>query len=110
MLREHEAGVSTKEICRKYGISDATFYKCKAKFAGMTVSDAQRLKSLEAENSRLKRLLADAMLDNAALKDLASKKLLTPDVKRQAVRHMFDVHGLSERRARALAELDRSTF
>jgi putative transposase len=73
MLREHDAGVSTKEICRKYGISDATFYKYKAKFGGMTVSDAQRLKSLEAENGRLKRLLADAMLDNAALKDLASK-------------------------------------
>jgi len=73
MLREHDAGVSTKEICRKYGISDATFYKYKAKFGGMTVSDAQRLKSLEAENTRLKRLLADAMLDNAALKDLASK-------------------------------------
>lgn len=73
MLREHDAGVSTKEICRKYGISDATFYKYKAKFGGMTVSDAQRLKSLETENSRLKRLLADAMLDNAALKDLASK-------------------------------------
>jgi putative transposase len=73
MLREHDAGVSTKEICRKYGIFDATFYKYKAKFGGMTVSDAQRLKSLEAENGRLKRLLADAMLDNAALKDLASK-------------------------------------
>jgi putative transposase len=73
MLREHDAGVSTKEICRKYGISDATFYKYKAKFGGMTVSDAQRLKSLEAENGWLKRLLADAMLDNAALKDLASK-------------------------------------
>ena len=73
MLREHDAGVSTKEICRKYGISDATFYKYKAKFGGMTVSDAQRLKSLEAQNGRLKRLLADAMLDNAALKDLASK-------------------------------------
>lgn len=73
MLREHDAGVSTKEICRKYGISDATFYKYKAKFGGMTVSDAQRLKGLETENSRLKRLLADAMLDNAALKDLASK-------------------------------------
>ena len=73
MLREHDAGVSTKEICRKYGISDATFYKYKAKFGGMTVSDAQRLKSLEAENTRLKRLLAEQMLDNAALKDLAAK-------------------------------------
>ena len=73
MLREHEAGMSTKELCRKYGISDATFYKYKAKFGGMTVSDARRLKTLEEENSKLKRLLADAMLDNAALKDLATK-------------------------------------
>ncbi|RAN32037.1 hypothetical protein HY11_05545 [Hyphomonas pacifica] len=73
MIREHEAGVKTADICRKYGISDATFYKYKAKFGGMTVSDARRLKTLEDENSKLKRLLADAMLDNAALKDLATK-------------------------------------
>jgi putative transposase len=73
MLREHDAGVSTKEVCRKYVISDATFYKYKAKFGGMSVSDAQRLKVLELENSRLKRFLADAMLDNAALKDIAAK-------------------------------------
>ena len=73
MLREHEAGVKTADICRKYGISDATFYKYKAKFGGMTVSDARRLKALEEENAKLKRLLADAMLDNAALKDLATK-------------------------------------
>ena len=73
MIREHEAGVKTADICRKYGISDATFYKYKAKFGGMTVSDARRLKTLEDENSKLKRLLADAMLDIAALKDLAPK-------------------------------------
>lgn len=73
MLREHEAGLGTSELCRKYGISNATFYKYKAKFGGMTVSDAQRLRTLEVENSRLKRLLAEQMLDNAALKDLASK-------------------------------------
>ncbi len=73
MIREHEAGVKTADICRNYGISDATFYKYKAKFGGMTVSDARRLKTLEEENSKLKRLLADAMLDNAALKDLATK-------------------------------------
>ena len=73
MIREHEAGVKTADICRKYGISDATFYKYKAKFDGMTVSDARRLKALEEQNSKLKRLLADAMLDNAALKDLATK-------------------------------------
>jgi len=73
MLREHEASVSTKEVCRKYGISDATFYKYKTKFAGMSVSDAQRLRAVEAENGMLKRLLAEAVLDNAALKGLASK-------------------------------------
>jgi putative transposase len=73
MLREHESGLKTAELCRKYGISDATFYKYKAKFGGMTVSDAQRLRALEAENSKLKRLLAESMLDIAALKDIASK-------------------------------------
>ena len=73
MIREHEAGVKTADICRKYGPSGATFYKYKAKFGRMTVSDARRLKTLEEENSKLKRLLADAMLDNAALKDLATK-------------------------------------
>lgn len=73
MIREHESGVKTADICRKYGLSDATFYKLKAKFGGMTVSDAQRLRTLETEKSKLKRLLAEAMLNNAALKDLASK-------------------------------------
>ncbi|MEZ5953125.1 IS3 family transposase [Hyphomonas sp.] len=110
MIREHESGVKTADICRKYGLSDATFYKLKAKFGGMTVSDAQRLRTLESENSKLKRLLAEAMLDNAALKDLGLKKLLTPDVKRKAVQHLMAVHELSERRACKLAELDRSTF
>jgi putative transposase len=73
MIREHDAGMKTVEICRKYGISDATFYKYKARFGGMTVSDAQRLRTLEAENAKLKRLLAESLLDNAALKDLAAK-------------------------------------
>lgn len=73
MIREQEAGLKTSEVCRKYGISDATFYKYKAKYGGMTVSDARRLRALEAENARLKRLLADAMLDNAALRDLTTK-------------------------------------
>ena len=73
MIREHEAGMKTADICRKYGISDATFYKYKTKFGGMTVSDARRLKTLEEENSKLKRLLADAMLDNVVLKDLLGK-------------------------------------
>ena len=74
ILREQEAGAKTADVCRKHGISDATFYKWKAKYGGLDVSDAKRLKALEAENAKLKRLLAEAMLDNAALKDIASKK------------------------------------
>jgi putative transposase len=74
VLRQQEAGVSTAEVCRRHGVSSATFYKWKAKFGGLDVSDARRLKALEEENGRLKRMLADAMLDNAALKDLLGKK------------------------------------
>ena len=74
ILKEHEAGAKTVDICRRHGISDATFYKWKAKYGGMEVSEAKRLKALEDENTRLKKLLAEAMLDNAVLKDLASKK------------------------------------
>jgi len=74
VLKEAEAGMKVAEVCRKYGISDATYYNWKAKFGGMTVSDAQRLKALEAENGKLKRLLAEAMLDNAALKDVVGRK------------------------------------
>jgi putative transposase len=73
ILREHEAGASTSEVCRRHGISEATFYKWKAKYGGLEVSEARRLKSLEDENQRLKKLLAEAMLDNAALKDLLGK-------------------------------------
>jgi putative transposase len=73
ILREHEAGAAIGEVCRRHGISDATFYKWKAKYGGMEVSDAKRLKGLEDENRRLKKLLAEAMLDNAALKDLLGK-------------------------------------
>lgn len=74
VLKEADAGAKVAELCRKYGISDATYYNWKAKFGGMTVSDAQRLKALEAENSKLKRLLAESMLDNAALKDVVGRK------------------------------------
>ena len=74
VLKEAEAGMKVAEVCRKYGISDATYYNWKAKFGGMTVSDAQRLKGLEAENGKLKRLLAETMLDNAALKDIVGRK------------------------------------
>ena len=73
ILAEQERGMATAEVCRRHGISQNTFYKWKAKFGGMDVSDARKLKSLESENARLKRLLADAMLDNAVLKDLLGK-------------------------------------
>jgi len=74
ILREQEAGMATAEVCRKHGISGATFYKWKAKYGGLDVSDARRLKALEDENVKLKKLLAEAILDNAILKDVAAKK------------------------------------
>jgi putative transposase len=74
ILREQEAGVAVTELCRKHGVSSPTFYKWKAKYGGLDVSEARRLKTLEGENAKLKRLLADAMLDNVALKDLLGKK------------------------------------
>jgi putative transposase len=75
MLREEEeAGAKTADVCRKYGISSATFYKWKAKYGGLEVSDAKRLKALEDENAKLKKLLAEAELDKAMLKEIAAKK------------------------------------
>ena len=74
VLKEHEAGMKTADLCRKHGISEATFYNWKSKYGGLDVSEAKRLRALEGENAKLKRLLADAMLDNAALKDLLTKK------------------------------------
>ncbi|WP_439402321.1 IS3 family transposase [Bradyrhizobium sp. DASA03068] len=99
ILKEHEAGVSVADLCRKHGVSDASIYKWKAKYGGMDVSEAKRLRTLEDENTKLKRLLADAMLDNAALKDLFGKEVVTPAAKRKAVAHLVDAHGMSERRA-----------
>lgn len=74
ILREHEAGSATADVCRKHGISGATFYKWKAKFGGLDVSDARRLKALEDENGKLKKLLAETMLDIAILKDINARK------------------------------------
>lgn len=74
MIKEQEAGSPTAVVCRKYGISSASFYKYKAKFGGMDVSDARKLRALEEENAKLKKLLAEQMLDNAMLKDINSKK------------------------------------
>jgi putative transposase len=73
VLKEHEAGMKTQDLCRKHGISDATLYNWKARYGGMTTSDVAKLRSLEDENRRLKKLLAEQMLDNAVLKDLLGK-------------------------------------
>ena len=74
ILREQEAGAATADVCRKHGVSSATFYKWKAKFGGLDVSDTKRLRALGDENAKLKKLLAEAMLDNAVLKDITSRK------------------------------------
>jgi len=74
ILKEAEAGKKTKDLCRQHGITEQTFYRWKAKFGGMELSDAKRLKALEDENRRLKRLVADQALDNLVLKDLLAKK------------------------------------
>ena len=73
MIKEQEAGMPTAEVCRKHGLSQGTFYKYKSKYGGMEVSDVEKLRAMEDENARLKRLLADTMLDNAVLKDLLGK-------------------------------------
>jgi putative transposase len=75
ILKEADAGMPVKEICRKYGISDATYYTWKKKYGGLEVSEVRRLRELEAENAKLKRMYADVSLENQALKDLISKKL-----------------------------------
>ena len=75
ILAEGEAGLPVGEVCRKHGISNATYYQWKSKFAGMSVSELKRVKELEAENARLKRLYADLALENAAIKDVLSRKL-----------------------------------
>ena len=74
VLKEQEAGMLTADVCRRHGISEATFYKWKAKFGGLEVTEAKRLRTLEEENAKLKKLLAEAMLDIAVLKDISSKK------------------------------------
>ncbi|WP_156356209.1 IS3 family transposase [Sphingomonas sp. Leaf22] len=110
ILKEAEAGAVVTELCRKHGMSSATYYAWKAKFGGLEVSDAKRLRSLEEENARLKRLLADTMLDNAGLKDLLFKKMVAPAAKRQAVVHLQTTLGMSERRACAVVGADRTSM
>ncbi|WP_150627693.1 IS3 family transposase [Pandoraea captiosa] len=110
VLKEAEAGLKPAELCRKHGISEATYYNWKAKFGGMTVSEAQRLKELEQENNKLKRLLAESMLDNAALKDLLSRKLASPQAKREAVQILMTERAMGVTRACGLVGISRSLF
>ncbi|HEX2230113.1 MAG TPA: IS3 family transposase [Candidatus Binatia bacterium] len=109
-MREHDAGQQTREVCRRHGISSTTLYRWKAKFGGMTGSEASRLRQLEHENVRLKRLLADTLLDNAALKDLLKKKLLSTAAWFEAARQVIASYGFSQRRACRLLDLDRSSL
>ena len=114
VLREAEAGAKTADLARKHGVSEATLYNWKAKYGGLEVSEAKRLRALEDENAKLKRLLADAMLDNAGLKDLLSmaapKKMVTPAAKREAVAHLQALLDVSERRACRVIAADRTSI
>ncbi|UWU19472.1 IS3 family transposase (plasmid) [Rhizobium sullae] len=110
VLKEQEAGAKAADLCRKHGISEATFYNWKAKYGGMEVSEAKRLKALEDENAKLKKLLAEQMLDAAALRELLFKKMVGPAAKRDAVTHLKTVMGLSERRACQIISADRKTI
>ena len=105
ILKEHAAGLSASELCRKYGISDATFYTWRKKFGGIEVSDAKKLRALEEENRRLKRLLAESVLDNATLKEMLSK---TSDAgsRREAVNWAISQKSYSQRRACGLVGID----
>lgn len=98
-MKEHEAGAKTADLARKHGASEATIYNSKATFGGMDVSEAKRLRALEEENTRLKKLLAEQMLDAAALRELLLKKLVGPAAKRAAIAHLQAVMSRSERRA-----------
>ncbi|MBG0792633.1 IS3 family transposase [Methylocystis sp. H62] len=108
ILREQEAGAKVADLARKYAVSEATLYNWKAKFGGMDASEAKRLKALGDENAKLKRLLADQMLEAAALRELLGK-MVGPAVKRAAVAHLRAVMGLSERRACNIVAIDRTT-
>ncbi|WP_409513957.1 IS3 family transposase [Variovorax sp. MHTC-1] len=109
-IRQAEAGLPIKELCRKGGFSDATFYKWRAKYGGMDVPDAKRLRELESENTKLKKLLAEAHLDIHALNTAFRGKALAPQAKRAAITVMIDQCDLSERRACRLVGLSRDSY
>ena len=98
MIKGQKSGEKTADVCRRNEIGSATFYKYKSKYGGMEPSDAKRLRALKDENGKLKKLLAEQMLDNAMLQDINSK-MVTPAVRREAVVHLCEAHGVSQRRA-----------
>ena len=110
VLGEQEAGGKAAEVCRKHGISPATFYQWKAKFGGLEVSEARRLRTLEAENARLKKLLADAMPGQRDAERRRGKKMVTPGARREAVAHLRTDHAVSERRACLVIGADRTAI
>ena len=99
ILKEQEAGAKTADLCRKHGISEATFYKWKAKYGGLEVSEAKRLKALEDENAKLKKLLGRGDARQRRAEGSAGKKMVTPAAKREAVAHLRSAFEMSERRA-----------
>ncbi|MBS7459048.1 IS3 family transposase [Coralloluteibacterium stylophorae] len=108
-LREAEAGLPVKELCRRHGFSEASYYLWRSKFGGMNVPDAKRLKELETENTRLKKLLAEQVLENEVVRDALRKKLVTAPARRELVRHLVG-RGLSERRALAVVRMSASAY
>jgi len=110
ILKESRAGLKTPALCNKYGISEATFYHWKSKFGEMTASEAKKVNLLEQENRRLRRLLADATLDNETLKDFLRQEVANPQAKRAVVRTLTTNHDMAVSRACGLIGLSRSLF
>ena len=110
ILKEDETEAVATELCRKHAMASATYYAWKAKFGGLEVSDAKRLRALEEDNGELKRLLTDTMLDNAGLKVLLSKEMVAPTAKREAAAHLQAMLQMSERRACAVVGVDRKSM
>lgn len=108
-LKEADAGVSVKDLCRRHGFSEASYYLWRGKFGGMGVSDAKRLKALESENARLKKLLAESMLENEVTREALQKRVVGAPARRELVRWM-DTKGLSERRALRVVSMSASAL
>jgi len=110
VLKENEAGAQVEDLCRRHGISSATFYNWRKKYGGLEVNEARRLRELETENARLKKIVADQILDMSAMKELLAKNLVTPMARRKAVGFLMTEMGLSERRGCRIVGLPRSVY